>query len=152
MWLLNGDDGVDDDDNGIIVGFVVFDVSVIVAVDEAVEVVENDKLLCTRDKESKWRTRDVNESRFGFGKGELFIILCGDGVDFDEIGIEDDELRLLVFNPPVNELSLILLCADSGLLGLDDDDVSLKRFKDGGPDFPYKFPVLRLNDLFDTGP
>lgn len=44
----------------------------------------------------------MSESRLGRGNGEL-LIRCGDGVDLDDIGIDEVELRLAGLVP--NEAS-----------------------------------------------
>lgn len=102
---------------------------------------------CMRDNESILRTRDVNDSRFVFGIGDVFVsgvVRVGDTL---AIGVDDtgmDELRLVL---PSDD-SLRRLCAESGRFRLGE--VSLRT--ELGPERPTRLPVLLLRLLFDGGP
>lgn len=86
------------------------------------------------------RTLEVNDSRFVFGIGELFVRV-GD-IFVDDIGI--DELRLVL----PNDVSLRKLWADSGLTRLGDGSFLTEL----GPDRPIRLPVLLLRLLLEGGP
>lgn len=96
-----------------------------------------------RVNESILRTRDVNDSRFGFGIGELLVICGRDGDFVDDTGM-DELLRLQLLN---DDESLRRLCADSGRCKLGDCFVT-----DCGPERPKRLPVLLLRLRFDGGP
>lgn len=95
---------------------------------------------CIRDNESILRTRDVSDSRFVFGVGDVDV-LVGDTLA-DEIGM--DELRLVL----PSEDSFRMLCAESGRTRLGE----VSFFTELGPDRPIRLPVLLLRLLFDGGP
>lgn len=98
-----------------------------------------------RVNESMLRTRDVNDSRFGFGIGELLVIIGRDGDFVDDTGM-DELLRLQLLN---DDESLRRLCADSGRCKLGDCIAFVTEF---GPERPKRLPVLLLRLRFDGGP
>lgn len=99
-----------------------------------------------RVNESMLRTRDVSDSRFGFGRGELLVGLDeGDVVTFDaDTGIDDVRLLQLL-----SDESLRRLCADSGRFMLGDRSFFVTEL---GPERPIRLPVLLLRLRFEGGP